>query len=69
VKLAHIRDVAGTTSSSRDRCFNLIFTVEGTSDLPEGIYTVGHLRVPTHALLLSSLGGPRTGPALVNRSV
>jgi hypothetical protein len=69
VKLAHIRDVAGTTSSSRDRCFNLIFTVEGTSDLPEGIYTVRRLGVPTQALFLSSLGDPRTVQALVNRSV
>jgi hypothetical protein len=69
LKLAHIRDVAGTTSSYRDRCFNLVFTVAGTSDLPEGIYTVRRLGVPTHALFVSSLGGPRTVQALVNRSV
>jgi hypothetical protein len=69
VKLAHIRDVAGTTSSNRDRCFNLVFTVAGTSDLPDGIYTLRRLGVPTQALFLSSLGGPRTVQALVNRSV
>jgi hypothetical protein len=67
--LAHIRDVAGTASSYRDRCFNLVFTVAGNSDLPEGIYTVRRLGVPTYALFLSSLGGPRTVQALVNRSV
>jgi hypothetical protein len=69
VKLAHIRDVAGTRSSYRDRCFNLVFTVAGTSQLPEGIYTVRRLGVPTHALFLSHLGAPRTVQALVNRSV
>ncbi|MDT7650670.1 MAG: hypothetical protein QOI36_2076 [Pseudonocardiales bacterium] len=69
VKLAHIRDVAGTTSSYRDRCFNLVFTVGGTSDLPDEIYTVRRLGVPTHALFLSGLGGPGTVQALVNRSV
>jgi Zn-dependent alcohol dehydrogenase len=69
VTLAHIRDVAGTKSSYRDRCFNLVFTVAGTRDLAEGIYTVRRLGVPAHALFLSRLGAPRTVQALVNRSV
>jgi hypothetical protein len=69
VKLAHIRDVAGTRSSYQDRCFNLVFAVVGTVALPEGIFIVRRLGVPTHNLFLAHLGGPRTVQALVNRSV
>lgn len=67
LKLAHIRDLVGTSAAERDRCFNLVFSAPEA--LPDGIYTIARRGVVTHSLFLSRIGGRATMQALVNRSV
>jgi hypothetical protein len=67
LKLAHIRDVDGTTAKQRDQCFNLIFAAAGPTQPPEAIYALTRKGVLTHSLLVSRLGSGQSMQALVSR--
>ncbi|MCW2596584.1 MAG: hypothetical protein QOH52_2620 [Pseudonocardiales bacterium] len=69
LKLANIRDVAGTSAKRREQCFNLIFIAAGKTPPPEAIYTLKRKGVHTHLLLVSRLGAGQSMQALVSRSM
>lgn len=68
VRLTHIRDVSHTSATQRPHAFILFFTPVGTKHLRDDIYTLRRRGVPTHTLLLSSVGSEGGMQSLINRS-
>jgi hypothetical protein len=66
--LTAVQNLPHTSVAHRQRCFSLLFTPVGSSVLPDGIYVLKRVGVPTHSLFLARVGTGRTLQAVVNRA-
>jgi len=66
--LTAVQNLPHTSAGQRQRCFSLLFTPAGRTVLPDGIYRVRRLGVPTQSLFLARVGAGRTVQAVINRA-
>jgi hypothetical protein len=66
--LTAVQNLPHTSAAHRQRCFSLVFTPAGSSVLPDGIYALKRVGVPTHSLFLARVGTGRALQAVVNRA-
>lgn len=66
--LTAVQDLPYTSAGQRQQCFSLLFTPAGRTVLPDGIYRVSRVGVPTQSLFLARVGAGRTVQAVINRA-
>ena len=65
--LTAVQNLPHTRATDRQRCYSLLFTPVGSGVLPDGIYALKRVGVPTQSLFLARVGTGRTLQAVVNR--